>query len=178
MCKVYDVIPCKPSYLYAEKQKSDIYIYRQDISQSVSHEAPECSRAEGSFSVESTTQRARTAAREKQTHNFSLPGHRILRMEELFWKLMIHRQCCSIRRRDPGIRQSPPFGAETFLGRTISSWVGGAGNSGAPDRWGTQGWIHHKVNKISEAFHSIDVALFWHQVFHEMFGALTSDPVC
>ena len=78
--------------------------------------------------------RARTAAREKQTHNFSLPGHRILRMEELFWKLMIHRQCCSIRRRDPGIRQSPPFGAETFLGRTISSWVGGAGNSGAPDR--------------------------------------------
>ena len=67
--------------------------------------------------------RARIAAKEKRTHNFCLQGHRILRMEELFWKLMIYRQCCSIRRRDPSIQQSPPFGHEKFLGRTISSWV-------------------------------------------------------
>jgi hypothetical protein len=26
----------------------------------------------------------------------------------------------------------------------------------------SSGSIHHEVNKISEAFHSIDVALFWH----------------
>ena len=67
--------------------------------------------------------RALRAAQAKRTHNFALPGHQILRMEMIFWKLMIHRQCCSLLRRHPDLRQSPPYGDEKFLGLTISQWI-------------------------------------------------------
>ena len=69
-------------------------------------------------------QKDRQRRTEVRTHNFKLPGRHLLRFEEAFWKLMIARQCKSLKRRHNELAGVPlPHEGHIFLNQKVGDWL-------------------------------------------------------
>ena len=81
-------------------------------------------RKRKSSAVYRREQQDRQRRTEVRTHNFKLPGHAIVRFEESFWKLMIARQCLTVKRRHSEMADLPlPHEGHLFLGKRVADWL-------------------------------------------------------